>query len=275
MGVAGAPPILRVVRSFPASLHGLALALFVAFSLAACNGKPALPNPVQSRDGVSYIPIDDTAFLIPEKTWLKGTARNSTDGMVCCITLHATIPDVQPWSKERNDEMYWPAGPGKKLEIYLWADRAYQISNFQNVPQSFNKNSKFMEEHSDQAAQGLRRFRELHPDLPTGIELDRFRKKFGDKAVENFRARAGTPYLNNVYYEFIEHDRVKYFIRCDDGKIGLFQGCHLMFPLTHNLMVDVYFIRDYINDIVSMADKLNFKLHEFETAGLAHKATLQ
>ncbi len=25
-------------------------------------------NPVESKDGLSYIPIDDTAFLIPEKT---------------------------------------------------------------------------------------------------------------------------------------------------------------------------------------------------------------
>jgi len=254
----------------------LVLALFLAVGLAACDGeKPHSSNSVQSHNGVSYIPIDDTAFLIPEKTWLKGYARHSTDGMVGSITLHATIPDVQPWSKDRHEEMYWPAGPGKKLEIRILSDgEADSIKYFPNVPQSIYREAKFIEEPSDQAVQGLRRFRELHRDLPTGIELDRFRKKFGDKAVEDFRSRAGTPILRNVFYEFIEKDHVKYFIRCDDEKNGLFQGCHLMFPLTHSLMVDVYFTRDYIHDIVSMADKLNFKLHEFETDGLAYRATL-
>lgn len=100
-------------KLFPALLLSLSL-------LAGCDrmvSSQKLPNPVQSQDGMSYIPIDDTAFLIPDKTWLKGYGLNSTDGMVSNITLHATVPDVQPWSQARHEEMYWPAGPGKKLLI--------------------------------------------------------------------------------------------------------------------------------------------------------------
>lgn len=40
-------------------------------------------------------------------------------------------------------------------------------------------------------------------------------------------------------------------------------------------MVDVYFVRDHIGHIVTMADKLGDKLREFEAAGLARRAVLQ
>jgi hypothetical protein len=88
----------------------VSLVLVLACELTACDDRQRrvadevtrmatrekLPDPVKSKNGLSYIPIDDTAFLIPEKTWLKGYSRNSTDGMVYSITLHATVPDVQP-----------------------------------------------------------------------------------------------------------------------------------------------------------------------------------
>ncbi len=61
-------------------IFGLALAALL--TLSACNRSPALPNPVESKDGVSYIPIDDTSFLIPDKTWLTGVSRKATDGTV-------------------------------------------------------------------------------------------------------------------------------------------------------------------------------------------------
>ena len=80
-----------------------------AIELVQLFTRKPLPDPVQSKDGVAYIPIDDTAFLVPEETWLRGYSRNSTDGLVANIALHASVPDVQPWSPERNDAMYWKA----------------------------------------------------------------------------------------------------------------------------------------------------------------------
>lgn len=248
-------------------------AIATAFGLAACHRGPPLPNPVESKDGVSYIPIDDTAFLIPEKTWLKGTARNSTDGMVCCITLHASVPDVQPWSPERDDQMYWyRGGPGKKLEIRIWGDRVDQHLHFHEVPHSLRWGSTFIEEPSDQAAQGLRRFRQLWTFNATPDEIEKYRKEWGDEQVDRLRSKAGTPMMDAVFYEFIENERVKYLIRCDDDHEGLFDACHLHFPWARTLMVDIYFIRDYIPDIVAMADKVSAKLREFEAAGLAYRA---
>lgn len=284
------PPILRSGTRLLDGLCRLALAFCMAFALAACDhspipdiaraikvfkkhaAAPRLPDPVERKDGLAYIPIDDTAFLIPEKTWLKGYARHSTDGLVASITLHATIPDVQPWSQARHEEMYWSAGPGKTLEIRIYGDRASQVRNFPDVPRSIRQRSDFIEEPSDQAAQGLRRFRELWTYKLEPAELEKHRKEFGDEQVNRLLAKDGTPDLSTTYYEFIEHDRVKYLVDCSDSKDGLFQGCHLMFPLARTLMVDVTFVRDHIRDIVAMADKLNERLHEFEAAGLARRA---
>lgn len=254
-------------------LGRIALVVCVIFSVAACGKAAGVPDPVERKDGLAYIPIDDTAFLIPEKTWLKGYSRNSTDGLVASITLHATIPDVQPWSPERHEEMYWPAGPGKKLEIYIKGGGS-RAPDFL-VPRNSRPPGEFIEEPSDQAVQGLRRFRKLwsfYKDEKAEMEAIR---RWGWEFVEKRRRDAGKPMLGTVYYEFIEHERVKYFIHCSDSGGGLFKGCHLLIPWTPTVMVDVYFVRDHIGHIVTMADKLGDKLREFEAAGLARRAVLQ
>jgi len=249
----------------------LGLAFAALLTLSACDRSPALPNPVESKNGMSYIPIDDTAFLIPEKTWLKGAARNSTDGLVCCITLHATIPDVQPWSKERHEEMYWKAGPGKKLDIYLNGDSAGQIERFYRVPQSVFSDAIMVEESSDQAAQGLKKYRELWlPYDEANAEKDI--ATFGKETIESRRRNAGKPKMNAVYYELLEDNRMKYFIRCTEGSPGLFEGCNLHFPVSRTVMAEVHFVSDHLKRIVSMADKLSAKLQEFQAEGLAYRA---
>jgi len=262
---------------------GLILAL--AYGLAACDDKwgraaqaltpKRLPNPVQSKDGVSYIPIEDTAFLIPEKTWLVSYGRRSTDGMVDSFILHATVPDVQPWSPARNDEMYWPAGPGKKLLIYIKGGigAASQAQDFYNVPNSIYSTSSFIEEPSNQSAQGLRQFRMLRPFYKDEAAEKEAIHKWGSEFVEESKRSSGKPMMYDVFYELIENDHIKYFIRCGDtwGKEQIFQSCHLFFPFTKSLMVDIYFMRNEIAHIVAMADKVNERLHEFQTAGLAHR----
>lgn len=80
--------------------------------------------------------------------------------------------------------------------------------------------------------------------------------------------------MDTIYYEFIENDRVKYFIHCHGSTAGLPEDCHLSYPWGKTLMIDVYFMGDDIGHIVSMADKLSDKLGEFEAAGLAYRATI-
>ena len=232
-----------------------------------------LPDPVQSKDGVAYIPIDDTAFLVPEKTWLRGYARNSTDGMVGNITLHASVPDVQPWSPERNDAMYWKAGPGLSLRIDIQGnDAGAHRDNFHKVPGSRMSWAEFIEEPSDQAAQGLRRFRRSWGEY-TEEDAKEGLKKFGAEHVESRRLNANQPMKDTVYYEYIQNDRVKYFIYCNDGD-GLFHICHLSFPWARSLMVDIEFARRDIKNIVAMADKVSERLREFEAAGLTQRAAI-
>lgn len=192
-----------------------------------------LPDPVQSKDGVAYIPIDDTAFLVPEKTWLRGYARNSTDGSVGNITLHASVPDVQPWSPERNDAMYWKAGPGLSLRIDIQGNRAEVHLHFHEVPHSRQWDGQFIEEPSDQAEQGLRRFRRSWGEYPEE-DAAKDKARFGADFVERMRSHNGKPMMDTVYYEYIQNDRVKYFIYCSDGD-GLFHICHLSFPWARSL----------------------------------------
>jgi hypothetical protein len=255
-----------------------ALGLALLFFLTACgddNGEHKRhANPVVKENGMAYIPIDDTAFLIPEKTWLKGYARNSTDGLVYRFTLHATVPDVQPWSKERHEEMYWKmGGPGKKLRISVTGDSAYLQKHFHEVPHSRMVSGKFIEESSDQSAQGLRRFREI---LQFDDEyIEKRRREKGEKAAQRLRDKNGKTMSGTVFYEYIVDNQVKYFIYCRDGGGGLFEGCHLSFPWATSLEVDIYFIRDHLQHIVAMADRVVERLREFEAAGAAYRARLQ
>ena len=242
-----------------------------AIELVQLFTRKPLPDPVQSKDGVAYIPIDDTAFLVPEETWLRGYSRNSTDGLVANIALHASVPDVQPWSPERNDAMYWKAGPGLSLRIDIQGNRAEVHLHFHEVPHSRQWKSQFIEEPSDQAAQGLRRFRRSWGIYPEK-DAEKDTRQFGAEFVERMRGHNGKPMMDTVYYEYIQNDRVQYFIHCSDGE-GLFHICHLSFPWARSLMVDIEFARRDIKNIVAMADKVSERLREFEAAGLAYQAT--
>jgi hypothetical protein len=243
-----------------------------AIELVQLFTRKPLPDPVQSKDGVAYIPIDDTAFLVPEKTWLRGYARNSTDGLVANIALHASVPDVQPWSPERNDAMYWKAGPGLSLRIDIQGNRAEVHLHFHEVPHSRQWKSQFIEEPSDQAEQGLRRFRRSWGEYPEE-DAAKDKARFGADFVERMRSHNGKPMMDTVYYEYIQNDRVKYFIYCSDGD-GLFHICHLSFPWARSLMVDIEFARRDIKNIVAMADKVSERLREFEAAGLTQRAAI-
>jgi hypothetical protein len=93
------------------------LAVLMADAMTGC-GK-SVPNPVDETKDPIHIPFGDTVFVIPKKTWLKGYSRNSTDGLVSHISLHASAPNVEPWSPSVNDQMYPRLGWGNRIEIDL------------------------------------------------------------------------------------------------------------------------------------------------------------
>jgi len=229
------------------NMHKLLLAAVAAIafsvSLNACGKK--LPDPVERKDGYAYIPIADTAFLIPEKTWLKSYGRKSTDGSVGSFNLHVTAPDVQPWSQEVNAQMYPPRGPGQRVDVSvndMGENFDYLSKRFYQVPQSRWGSSRLLEEvESDQTAIGLRKFRD-------------------------------SGWQTSVFYERIENERVKYFIDCDDdGYPADHQFCHLSFPWGNGLFVDdLKFTRNYLPYSIRMADQIAAKLKEFEAAASHH-----
>ena len=99
------------------------LAVLMAGAITGC-GK-SVPNPVDQTKDPVHIPFVDTVFVIPKKTWLKGYSRNSTDGLVSNIRLHASAPNVEPWSPSVNDQMYPRLGWGNRIEIDL-SDSEYK-----------------------------------------------------------------------------------------------------------------------------------------------------
>jgi hypothetical protein len=218
-----------------------AIALLV--SLNACGKK--LPDPVLRKDGYAYIPIADTAFLIPEKTWLKSYGRKSTDGSVGSFNLHVTAPDVQPWSQEVNAKIYPPAGPGQRVDVFIMEvdePLVSQYESFYKLPPVWGR--VLQEVTSDLADSGLRKFRD--------------------------------PKLNDpAFYLRVENEHIKYFIRCDndEGYPANRQFCHLRFPWNRKIYADLTFTRNYLPHSIRMADQIAAKLKEFETAALIHQKT--
>ncbi len=223
----------------------------IALSLVLTACGKSLPNPVESKDGQSFIPIADTAFLIPEKTWLTGYGRKSTDGMVAHIGLHAFVPDVLPWSQERHSLMYPKLGRGQIVEVDvedLSDPNSLFFERFPNFPQSTWGVGKLVEEPSDLAPYGLRKFRQ--------------------RWTSDGQIQAGT-----VFYEHVIDGKVKYLALCDDYADGRTTNqCQLFFPYAEKLRVTLRFRRDYMADGVRIADKIFEKLKEFEAAGRARLA---
>ncbi|MBU1775933.1 MAG: hypothetical protein KJ899_04765 [Gammaproteobacteria bacterium] len=217
------------------------VAIVFTVSLNACGKK--LPDPVERKDGYAWIPIADTAFLIPEKTWLKSYGRKATDGSVASFHLHATAPDVQPWSQAVNEQMYPALGPGKRVDVDV-RDISGELL--------FNQYEDFFK---------LPRYwgGELLEEGPADIEINGLRR---------FRAQHSS---DTAFYLRIEKQRIRYFIRCDEDKNPPHrQFCHLRFPWSRALYVDLVFTRNYLPSSIQMAERITAKLKEFESAGQAY-----
>jgi hypothetical protein len=220
------------------SLLAVVAVVALVTSLGACGNK--LRDPVERKDGSAWIPIADTAFLIPEKTWLKSYGRNSTDGMVSSFNLHATAPDIQPWSEAVNAQMYPKYGPGDLVSVDVREARDLLVGDyFYQVSQS-RWRAALEEVPSDLAANGLRRFREPNWD-------------------------------KTVFYERIENERVKYFVYCEEKKYLSNPYCHLSFPWNKAIYIELNFPRRHVPYSIQMAEKVTAKLKEFEAAARYYK----
>jgi len=245
----------------------IVLTVFLVGTILGCDvDSQRAKDPVIKVDGKAFIPIDNTAFLIPEKSWLVSYGRNSTDGLVAGFRLHASIPDVLPWSPERK-EMY--RGIGKRLEIRVDGGR----TNGLDVQSRRYKKEKFIEETSDLASQGLRRFRELNPAFKEEFYKDLASRR-GIDFAEGYKKDAGRPQLERVYYEKVIDQKVNYSISCQDDGKGLFEGCYLYWPFNNTIRVTIFFHRKYIESIDVMANKIFQKMNEFEMAGKAYQLEL-
>lgn len=217
--------------------------IVLSASLIACGKK--LPDPVERKDGKVWIPIADTAFLIPEKTWLKSYARKSTDGSVDTFIVHVTAPDVQPWSEAVNDQMYPPLGPGKRVDVWV---RDISGEPLFNQYESFFKLPRYWGG-------------ELLEEVPTDVENNELRR---------FRAQHSS---HTAFYLRVEKERVRYFIDCNENtNPAQRQFCHLRFPWSRTLNVDLVFTRNYLRSSIQMADKITEQLKGFEMAGRAYHA---
>ncbi len=214
-------------------------------TVAGCNN--GLPSLVESANGQTWIPIADTAFLIPDKTWLKGYGHRKSDGLIAHISLHAMAPDAQPWSEEVQDLMYPKVGGwGRRIVISVKEiDPDSKFSGrFQSFPQSLWGGGRLVEESSDLEAHGWHKFRE-----ETG--------------------KAGKINTGRIFYEYLENGVVKYFSSCSNsqGKPGHTSSCRLIFPYANKLRVTMVFQRLYMPEGAVMAGVIENELAEFEAAG--------
>lgn len=224
--------------------------LAFAMMLIALNACNRLPNPVEKKNGYSWIPIQDTAFLVQDKTWLKGYSRNSTDGLVSSLTLHAMAPTIQPWNQQINNTMYPPLGRGAAVQINVRSTyRTDFPEHFSRFPQSRWGGHTLIEEPSEFKEFGLRQFREKPYRFKEG--------QFKGRIVPS----------HSVFFEKVEGEKVKYFIQCYDKDDGSQKACHLSFPYGSSLIVEINYLRKYLPSSIEIADKISEKLKEFETDG--------
>jgi hypothetical protein len=219
----------RIASSFIALVAGSVL-----LASSAC-GKN-LPDPVTKANGIATIPIDGLVFVIPERTWLKGYSRNSTDGLVYGFTLHAVAPKVEPWSPESNEKMYKVPGWGTRIEIRI----------------SSNEGRPFIKQTAPWIEQTTK-----------GCHFQRSKMH----SVENI-VYCETEYERRFAY--VEGDQFRYQISCDSYKVKAAEKfptdpeCRLRFFYGDKLSVHVVFAERYFPHAFDMARAIEAKLIEFD-----------
>lgn len=216
----------------------LFLSLSLLFSAMGCGQ----PNPVDDSPDPTYIPFADTAFLIPRKIWLKGYSRNSTDGKVSYIKLHALGPEVKPWSPAVNDRMYGIPGWGEHLEISM---NNYHVNSLEITEQRF---------------------------LEWGYKL-KPSNVFNDPAIRFYEGQDFRSYGDR--YAYFMKGRIKYWMLCykpePNDLPGRFYHCDTHFRYKQKYPVTITFGSHFLRHWVAIAQKTERLLEQLEGAGAAYK----
>ena len=227
------------------------LALLILVS--GCGPKVLEPGIYDKELHLTYMPFGDTAFLIPNETWLRSFAVNKGSGEIDYIKLHATI-DGQPWSEKVHDRMYPGGGfQGDRLEIvikfrshYTIEKRKEYIQWFKTLPYSIKNNNSFKEVVSPY--DGWKTY----------------------ENISNTSYRGGVTY-NPIIYVFEESAEVKYLM--DD-----LLGEKITFAYNDYALVEVLFSPfrqdEQMARAIQTAEFFRSKLSEFEQVGLEYQQKL-
>lgn len=217
------------------------------------------------RIALDYLPIADTAFLIPRRQWLKNYSTVSKN-QVSLIQLEVS-PHILPLSSNvrENESNYFIST--NKIIINIESHwRSSDIERFSQPPNSFLSSSVLLiEEHSDQKAQGLQRFRRVFRDHQYSSEEVQDQSKTTDKKF--FLNEDGKYYhidKKHTDYMLIENNRVKYFISCDNIEDVEKERCYLYFQRGKKLMIQIVFVKKLLPNAVDFANKTTERLNEFE-----------
>ncbi|MBK9021526.1 MAG: hypothetical protein IPL72_16700 [Sulfuritalea sp.] len=228
------------LRRFDIHVAGVIATVCLAFATAACGR--GLPDPVVKKDGVATIPINGLLFVIPEKTWLTGYSRNSTDGLVAGFSLHAAAPKVEPWSPERQQQMYKMLGWGNRIEVRI----------------ASNKGQPLLKQ------------------TPEWIASNRRGCRFQASPLHKAKNVLFCETTEKKLFGLIEDGVFRYQIKCDSDKEKASYKfltdpeCHLWFIYREKLSVDTVFAERYFVHGFDMARAIERVLTEFDMTEQDH-----
>lgn len=224
----------RLFKAWFRRPSAIGAALLLLWSTASCGR--SLPNPVTVKDGLARIPIGTMVFVIPEKTWLKGYSRNSTDGLVSGFQLHASAPEVEPWSPENNARMYKVPGWGTQIQVTV--DLPPEGTHLRKQTQEL-----FEKEDG------------CYFSEPTAYSMKNVRV-----CQNNYKRILG----------YLQDGQFKYILYCDSDvakKREVFSTdpeCRLNFRYRETLLIQATFAERYSKSAFDIAKRLEAKLIEFD-----------
>lgn len=226
------------------------LALLILVS--GCGPKVLKPGIYDKELHSTYMPFGDTAFLIPNETWLRSFAVNKGSGEIDYIKLHATV-DGQPWSEKVHKRMYPGDGhQGDHLEIVIKFDssdttkeRKEKVKRFKTSPYSLEDGDEWI-------------------SIPSSYQ--------GWKSCQRIRKSSiGKSTYNPIIYVFEENGEVKYLM-------GDFVGEKIIFAYNDYALVEVLFSPfrqdEQMARAIQTAEFFRSKLSEFEKSGLEYQKKL-
>lgn len=219
--------------------------------ITGCGPKVLEPGIYDKELHSTYMPFGNTAFLIPNETWLRSFAVNKGSGEIDYIKLHATV-DGQPWSEKVHKRMYPGGHQGDHLEIVVKFDSSDTIKERKEKVKRF-KTSPYSLEDGDEWI-----------SIPSSYQ--------GWESYQRIRKSSiGKSTYSPIIYVFEENGEVKYLM-------GDFIGEKIIFAYNDYALVEVLFSPfrqdEQMARAIQTAEFFRSKLSEFERAGLEYQKKL-